>query len=219
MSDIFREVDEDVRRDKAEEFWRKYQNYFLAAAILVVIATAGWRYWDSQRLQSAQAAGARFDAALELERSGKDAEAAAAFGKLAADAPGGYRLLSRFAEAGVLAKSDPAKAIAAYDALADDASAGALFQESARLRAALLRLDAGQTDKAKAALEGLAAPGGAYRATAQEMLGAVALGAQDWAGAGKWLDLAVSDPDAPRGVREAAEQLLGLVGSEKPAPK
>ncbi len=31
MSDIFQEVDEEVRRDKALEFWTKYQNYLLAA--------------------------------------------------------------------------------------------------------------------------------------------------------------------------------------------
>ncbi len=41
MSDIFQEVDEDVRRDKAAEFWKKYQNVILAAAALVVLA-AGW---------------------------------------------------------------------------------------------------------------------------------------------------------------------------------
>ena len=32
MSDIFREVDEDVRRDRAAEFWKKYQNYVIAFA-------------------------------------------------------------------------------------------------------------------------------------------------------------------------------------------
>jgi hypothetical protein len=32
MSDIFQEVDEEVRRDKAAEFWKKYQNQILAAA-------------------------------------------------------------------------------------------------------------------------------------------------------------------------------------------
>ena len=31
MSDIFQEVDEEVRRDKAAEFWKKYQNQILAA--------------------------------------------------------------------------------------------------------------------------------------------------------------------------------------------
>ena len=32
MSDIFQEVDEEVRRDKAAEFWKKYQNQILGQA-------------------------------------------------------------------------------------------------------------------------------------------------------------------------------------------
>ena len=42
MSDIFQEVDEEVRRDKATEFWKKYQNQILAAAVLIVLASAGF---------------------------------------------------------------------------------------------------------------------------------------------------------------------------------
>ena len=219
MSDIFREVDEDVRRDKAAEFWKKYQNYILGAAAVVVLATAGWRYYDYQRLQAAQAAGAQFEQALELDHTGKDAEAAGALAKIAAEAPGGYRIVARLASAALLAKTDPPKAIAAYDALAEDAAVGPLFQETARLRAALLRLDTGDIDKAKAALEALAAPGGAYRNTAREMLGVAALAAQDYTGAGKWLDSIVTDADAPQSVRQNAEMLLGLVASSKPAAK
>jgi hypothetical protein len=50
MSDIFREVDEDVRRDKAAEFWKKYQNYIIAGAALIVLAAAGWRFYENRRL-------------------------------------------------------------------------------------------------------------------------------------------------------------------------
>jgi hypothetical protein len=219
MSDIFREVDEDVRRDKAAEFWKKYQNHLIAVAALIVLATAGWRFYDYRREQTAQAAGAQFEQALELDRTGKTADAAGAFAKIAAEAPSGYRLVARLAQAALLSKSDPAGAIAAYDALAQDSSIGALFQETARLRAALLRMDAGETDKAKSALEALAAPTGAYRHTAREMLGVEALAAQDYEGAGKWLDMIVADPEAPQSVRQNAELLLGLVGSGKPATK
>ena len=219
MSDIFREVDEDVRRDKAAEFWKKYQNHLIAVAALIVLATAGWRFYDYRRLQAAQAAGAQFEQALELDRNGKAAEAAAALAKIAAEGPAGYRLMARLSAAALQAKTDPAAAIAAYDSLAQDASIGPLFQETARLRAALLRMDAGETDKAKTALEALATSTGAYRHTAREMLGVEALAAQDYEGAGKWLDMVVADPDAPQSVRRNAELLLGLVGSGKPAPK
>ena len=94
MSDIFREVDEDVRRDKAAEFWAKYQNYILGAAALLVLATAGYRFYDYRRLQTAEAAGAAFQQALADDRDGKSAEAATAIAKLTTDAPRGYQKLS-----------------------------------------------------------------------------------------------------------------------------
>jgi hypothetical protein len=219
MSDIFREVDEDVRRDQAAEFWQKYQNYIIAAVVVILVVAGGWRFYEWRRLQAAEAAGARFEDALTLERSGKSSEADAAFAQLAGDAPAGYAILARLAEAATLAKNDPNRAITAYDALADDAKLGTLFREAARLRAAILRLDNGQADKAKAALEGLAAPTGAFRSTAREVLGAAALASGDYDGAGKWLDMIAADPDAPQGARQNADLLLGLVRSGKPAAK
>ena len=89
MSDIFQEVDEEVRRDKAVEFWTKNQNLIFAAAVVIVLATGGYRYYEYRRLQASEAAGAAFQQALELDRDGKAEEARAALAKVAADAPGG----------------------------------------------------------------------------------------------------------------------------------
>ncbi|MGD1036573.1 MAG: tetratricopeptide repeat protein [Roseiarcus sp.] len=219
MSDIFQEVDEEVRRDKAAEFWKKYQNLIIGAAVLIVLATAGYRFYDNRRLAAEQAAGAAFEQALALDREGKGAEAEAAFAKIAADAPRGYRTLARLAAAAVEAKTDPKGALSAYDALAADASIGALFQDTARLRAALLRLDAGEADAAKPALEALAGSGDVYRNTARLTLGVIALDAQDYDGAGKWLDLVAADPEAPDTEKRCAESLLGLVAANRPAAK
>ena len=46
MADIFREVDEEVRRDKAILFFEKYQFWLIAGALLVIAMTAGWRIYD-----------------------------------------------------------------------------------------------------------------------------------------------------------------------------
>jgi len=219
MSDIFQEVDEEVRRDKAAEFWKKYQYVIIGAAVLLVAATGGYRFYDNRRIAAEQAAGAAFQQALELNRAGKGAEADAAMLKLAAEGPRGYETLARLAEAGIKSKSDPKGALAAYDALAADASIGALFQDAARLRAALLRLDEGEVDAAKPALEALAANGAIYRHTARLMLGVIALNAGDYDGAGKWLDLVVADPETPEAEKRSAESLLGLVAANRPAAK
>jgi len=82
MSDIFQEVDEEVRRDKALEFWKKHQNLIIAAAALIVLATGGYRFYENRRIAAEQAAGADFQQALALDRDGKSADAQAALAAL-----------------------------------------------------------------------------------------------------------------------------------------
>ena len=46
MSDIFTEVDEEVRREQLKKLWERYGNYAIALAFLVVAAVAAWRAYD-----------------------------------------------------------------------------------------------------------------------------------------------------------------------------
>ena len=217
MSDIFQEVDEEVRRDKALEFWKKHQNLIIAAVALIVLATAGYRFHENHKIAAAQAAGAAFQQALALDRDGKGADAQTALAALAADAPHGYRTLARLAGAAVESKADPKGALAVYDALAADSSIGPLFQDAAKLRGALLRFDQGDVAAAKPIFTALAAPTGAYRHTARLALGVIALEASDYAEAGRELDLVVADPEAPAAEKRSAESLFGLVAANRPA--
>ena len=217
MSDIFQEVDEEVRRDKAVEFWTKYQNYLLAAAIVVVLATGGYRFWRYHELQAAEAAGAQFQDALRLDADGKSDEAQTALGLLQKSAPRGYAELSRFLEAALALKKDPKAGAAAYDSLANDAKLDPLLRDTAKLRAALARLNNGETDAAKTALEPLAA-NGVYRDTARLALASLALSAKDYTTAGKRLEEVLSDAEAPQADRQTARTLLGLVASQAQAP-
>ena len=122
MSDIFQEVDEEVRRDKAAEFWKKYQNQILAAAVLIVLASAGFRYWQYERERATQAAGDQFQQALTALENGKYDEAKAGLDKIAAQGPSGYRALAQMTAAGAEAAKNPQGAIAAFDAVAGDAA-------------------------------------------------------------------------------------------------
>ena len=217
MADIFREVDEEVRRDKALEFWSRYQNYIIGLAIIIVAATAGWRAYDTWRTREAEQVGAKFDAAMQLARDGKSDEAAAAFQGLTTSDQKGYALLARLRAADELAAKDRDGAVKAYDALAGDASVGALLQDVARVRAALLRVDDAEPDEVRRRLEPLASAGNPFRHTARELLALAALRANDLDTAGKWLDMLVVDQQTPVSLRQRAEALLGLVSSGKPS--
>lgn len=217
MADIFREVDEEVRRDRALEFWKKYQNLLIGVAIIVVIATAGWRFWENQKQKAAEETGAKYQAALQLARENKNDEAERAFSALTrADQPG-YALLARFKVAAATAVRDPAAGAKAYDVLAADAAVDPVLQDVARLRSAMLLLDNTDPADARRRLEVMSATGGPFRYTARELLAVAALKANDYENAGKWLDMLVVDQQTPPDLRQRAEALLGLVSSGKAA--
>ena len=125
MSDIFQEVDEEVRREKLQQLWERHGNLIVALALLIVLAVGGWRGYDWWENRKAAESGAAFEAAVALAEAGKQAEAQAAFAKIAKEGSSGYRMLARFREAAELAKTDPAAAVKAYDALAAEFGARA----------------------------------------------------------------------------------------------
>jgi hypothetical protein len=219
MSDIFHEVDEEVRRDKAAEFWKKYQNLILAGAALIVLAAAGFRYWQYERERAQQAAGDQFQQALAALEGGKLDQAKAGFDKIAAEAPSGYRALAQMAAAGAKAQSDPPGA-AAFDAVAGDAAIDPLLRDAARLRAALLRVDIpGEEQKGAAALTSLSTADGPFRRLAELDLAALALARNDYDDAAKQLDLVLGDPEVSPDERQLASRWLGLVAANRTAAK
>ncbi len=216
MTDIFQEVDEEVRRDKAAEFWKKYQNLIIGGAVLIVLAAGGFRFWRYEQERAAQAAGDQFQAAIAALDAGKSNEAFGALGKLGADGPGGYRLLAQMTEAGGKAAADPAATIAAFQAIAGNSAVDPLFRDAAKLRAALIEIGQPSGEAAgTAALTSLASAQSPYARLARLTLGALAVQRGDWDDAGKQLDAVLADPEASPLERQLAERWIGLVAANR----
>ena len=219
MSDIFREVDEEVRQDQAVALWNKYQNLIIAIALVVVVATGGYRLYDHFRVKAAEEAGAKFEAATILARDGKSTEAAAALNALAKEAPQGYALLARLRAAGEIGQNDAKAGAAAFDAIANDAAVSQLFRDVARIRAAMLVVDAAAPAEIEARLKPMAETGQPMRNLARELLGVAALKRNDAEAAARWFDLIVIDAQTGADARARAEAFLGLVSAARaPAP-
>jgi len=218
MADVFREINEELRREKAARFWARYQYLIIGVALAIIVAAGGWRYWQYSTQQAAEAAGARFAQAVELAQAGKSKEAQEAFESIAMDGPAGYALLARFRAAHEIARRDPADALNAYDSIAADTAASAPIREAAQLRAAFLAVDHEDFSQVRKRLEPLAREGGTYRLSALELLALAAFRAEEYDLASGWLDQIVAAPDAPDSIRRRAGAIQGLVAGSRPGP-
>lgn len=213
MADIFQEVDEEVRREQLKRLWDRYGILFIALAVLIVLGVAGYRgyqYWIDKQ---AAAASGQFEQAATLSEQDKHAEAQAAFAKIAADAPAGYRTLARLRAAAEIAKSDLKSAVGAYDAIAADGSIDASFRDAAALRAGLLLVDTAPLDELRQRLEPLSEPSRAFRHSAREALVLSAWRNGDVATAKKYIEQVSNDPETPQGIRSRVEVLSALLAA------
>lgn len=211
MSELFDEVDEDVRRDQLKKLWEQYSIYIVAGALLIIASVGGWRGYQYVEVRKAAEAGAAFDKAVELSEANKHSEAEAGFAELAAKGPSGYRVLARLRMAAEVANRDTAAAAKMFDEMTADRSVGAAEQDLARVRAAQLLLETTTYPNMKERLEAAAAPGSTFRHTARELLALSAWRANDAAATRQWLDLIANDGETPPSLRSRAEALQALL--------
>jgi len=213
VTDIFHEVDEEVRREQLKKLWERFGYYIIAGCVLVVAAIGGWRGYEWWETKKAAEAGVAFEQAVTLAESGKPQEAEAAFAKLATDGTAGYRVLARLREAAELAQSDPKAAIKSYDDIAADRGAGEAIQDVAALRAGFLLVDSASYAEMRTRLEPLTRADRPFRYSARELLTLSAWKHGDMSAARQWADMIITDPQTPAGARSRAELLSELIAA------
>ena len=211
MSELFDEVDEEVRREQLKKLWDNYSLYFIALMVLIVAAVGGWRGYQYLEAKKAAEAGATFEKAVELSEQGKHAEAETAFTDLAAKAPFGYLTLSRLHAAAEASARDPKAAAKMYDDIAADRSIGSEWQDLAKIRAASLLVDSASYADIQQRLETSAEPKSTFRHSARELLALSAWRNNDMTAARKWVDAIAEDGETPPGLRSRAEALQALL--------
>jgi hypothetical protein len=209
--DIFREVDEDLRREEIAKLWDKYGVLALIGAACIILAVGaykGYGWWENKR---ATETGTAFHQAIELAGANKNADALTALGALAKTAPGGYRILASLEAAAVHVKEGrKGEAISLYETVA--AGPGdATLKDFARLQAAALRLDDADAKEIASRLEGLNADNNPWRYSARELLGLAAFRSNNLVESEKLFGQILSDPFAPAELRKRAQIMLALL--------
>lgn len=217
MSDdsFIREVNEEMRSDRAQQFWDRYKYYIIAGAVAIVLATAGYRGWDYYTKSVAAASGDQFMTAVDLSNDGKHDDAIKLLEKLTLEGSGQYPALAELRIASEFAlRGDDAEAIKSYDKISSDASFNASFRLVAQLRAGLIAVDSSSLEEVTKRLQPLAGPGLPYRHSAREGLGLASYKAGKMQDALKWFDAVANDAEAGTSLRARANIMLDLLAGK-----
>lgn len=214
MSDIFQEVSEDLRRDRAVELWAKYRIWIIAGAVCVLLGTAGSVAWKNYREQQNLAASDAYQSALaQLQKEPTQGQESlqtivaqnAAFSKLAE-----FQLAAQAIRTG-----DKMRALTLLAPLTENTSDPAA-QGLAALESAYLAIDLKSHDQAEKLLTPLMAEGNAYRPLALEasLLNELQKGDKSKAKSILLqLQAILSTPNAPSGLAERVQHLAAGIGS------
>jgi hypothetical protein len=217
--DIFDEVEEDLRAERAERLMKRYGWLMILAAVLIVGAAAGYEAWTRWQARQDAAVAARYVSAMNAVEAAPAADPAARtaligpLAQIAETAPEGYLTLARLRAAGLMADAgDLQSAVAMWNSVSADAKADPLLRDLASLLVTQHQLDSGDPAQLAARLEPLAVPGNAWAALAKEQLAILdlRLGKTDEAKA-KLHALSI-DIGAPAGARARAGALLAGLG-------
>ncbi|MEI9886615.1 MAG: tetratricopeptide repeat protein [Rhizomicrobium sp.] len=206
MSDIFREVEEEVRRERFEQIWKQYGDYIIAGVALVVIAIAGWqlyqRYETNERLKASET----LIAAQELAGAGDIGKATPAFAIVAKDAPGGYAKIARLSQAGaLLAAGQRAAAVEIYKKIA--AEDRGVLGRVAVIRTAWALADSAPRSEIATLLGPLADAASPWRFAAREILAYADYHAGEMLKAQAAFQALADDAKAPEGMRSRANAM------------
>jgi hypothetical protein len=212
LSDIFREIDEELRRDNLLKLLSRYWPYLAGVVVVALVIAGGIAGWRSHQLSLRQAQSTRYAVALMLAGQGKDAEAAKLFGAIARDS-GGYSDLAAFEEAALLAKSGQTNhAIAIYERIAATDLHPA-FRDLAVLLSAMQQMRQTASRAVIDKLKPLTAPGNPWRPSALELTALANLETGDKPDARRLYKELSADPSAPPGLRARAAEMLAALAS------
>jgi hypothetical protein len=211
VSDIFREIDEELRRDNLLKLWSRYGRYIIAIAVFALVVAGGIVAWRDHQLSERRAQSTRYAAALTLARDGKEADAVKVFAAIA-DEGGGYAILASFEEAALLAKSgDREAAAAAYDRIAAASELDSNLRGLAVLLSVMQRMPDADPHTTIDRLAPLTASDNPWRPSAIELTALARLKSGDKTGALDLFKSLADDPATPQSLRaRAAEMTVAL---------
>jgi len=216
---FFREVDDEVRREKLAEATRRYGVMLAVVIVIALIALGGTLWWRSHRAAVAGERGDQLIAAMASISSGSEVDASKGLQALAGTGDKAYGTLAHMLQADILVKDGKLpQASAAFAAIAADTAVPQQLRDVALLRATSLDFDKTAPQTVIARLKPLAVPGSPWFGSAGEMTGVAYMKLNQPKQAGALFVAITKDPTVPRSLRARVAQLAADLGFEPVQP-
>lgn len=218
-SDTFlREVDENLRRDRARDIAKRHGKWIVLGIVLFLAAVAGWLYWQERQRQRAGEESEQLAQIYRQIGTGQAKTVAPRLDQLAETGTDVTRASAALAAAAVaLEQNDRATAMAKFRAVQTDDGLPQPYRDLALVRMTALEFDQIKPEDVIARMQPLAKAGEPWFGSAGELTAMALLRQNKKAEAGRMFAAIAFDQQVPNTIRARSVQLAGSLGVDASA--
>ena len=209
MADLFQEIDDELRQDKASRLWKVYGKYLVAAAVIIIISVGGYKFWQQKQLDDGEKASIAYEAALTRSASGDYKGAIDQLNEEEIGTAPGYAALSQMQKANFAMKiNDFEAALITFKDIAENDNYPQSIKEWASFRYAAVSVEKQIGSNAHADLDSLIATDSPWRFLAKEIKAIREIETGNKSGAKAIFSELTDDENAPERLRVRAAEFL-----------
>ena len=215
---FLREVDENLRRDRARDFAKKYGSFLIGALVLFLVGCGGYIYWKHRQQQQVERQVEQLASVYRDIGTGKLGQAPQQLDGIAREGSPALRASALITSAALaLEKNDTKGAIARFREIAADDDLPKPYRDLALLRQTALEFDSLKPAEVVTRLEPLAKRGGPWFGSAGDMTAAALVKQGKKAEAGRLYGAIAKDPTVPESIRARSVQIASSLGVDASA--
>ena len=210
---FLREVDENLRRDRARDFAKRYGKWLIAALVLFLLASGGWIYWQYYQRQQSERAVEQLAELYKNIGTGNLTGAPQKLDELTKSDHAAVRASALFTRAAVaIEQNDMKLATAKFREAAEDDDLPKPYRDAALIRQTALEFDSLKPEEVIARLQPLAKAGEPWFGSAGEMTALALIKQGNKAEAGRLYVALAKDNTVPDSIRARAVQMASSLG-------
>lgn len=208
MADIFDEIDEELKKDRAQLLWARYGKYVIGACAAVILAVGGHQGYGIYSANQIEKAADLYHSSLKAD------DVISSLNNNVDELTGGYKMLARFQIAAAEARAgDHAAAQASYIALSEDKNIDPLYQQFAQLLSVMNAPADSSAQSLQDRLAPLIGAAGTWQGLALEQSAGLDLQTGKVDAAKAKLEQIIKLTEIPQSLRQRAQRILDILNA------